>query len=177
MKLGLKLIARWTEPEAFRISEENYWNARTPPWQRPLYVLLLAAVLLLNWFIARFNPSKHPISLAAALALTISTSLLLLYGLPWLLRRLPSTVNLYERSIMRRGWHHARPLNSFVSYAWLAENSYHVLELTTPRGHTLRFGLPDASLREKIDPVLRENKLVEIEAKPRLPQIVSTRAW
>jgi hypothetical protein len=161
MKLFAKPAVTWNEPEAFRISEDNWSAKKNSRWMRPTFFLVLVTMYTFGWEISKLNPNKRPPDFVVAFPLFLVLSFSLVYGLPWFLRRVPATINLYPSGLIRMGAQRIRPLKEMSGYNWLKEDSYFVLSLINKKGRAVLYGVPDAITRDKIVAVLRQAGLNE----------------
>lgn len=162
MALFAVLLVGWKEPEAFRKEQDRLAAAQfaTLLPMRPYAMLLLAIFCLAARMISK-HVRDETFDLVPSIVISLGSSWVLFYGLWWLVRRLPATVNLYSNGIMKMGQNRVRPFKSMTSYSWSPKDSYYVLRITTDRGRVQSYGVPDPVTRGKIDDVLRQNGLKE----------------
>ncbi len=103
--LGITLL-RWKEPKGFVEVIDHYKDRKVRWWIQPVCVLLVVGLSLLQWYLAKLNPNKHPLPLHQALSLMFLVGYFLAYIVPWINRRCPSEGRITSRAIIRfRGNH------------------------------------------------------------------------
>ena len=55
------------------------------------------------------------------------------------------------------GENRVRPFKEMSGYSWSQNGSYYLLRITTKKGRTLSYGVPDPIIRDKIEAVLNKN--------------------
>ncbi len=91
----------WKEPKYFVRAENAEFAARRPWWVKPGLCLLVSALLIANWSLARLNPDKQPPAFSVAFAVALGGGIVLVYGLPSLFALIPSCTELREDRIIR----------------------------------------------------------------------------
>lgn len=150
---------QWAEPEAYREEQDSAAAAFGTRlwWLRPLCIFVFTfACALIGWVNKTFLHKVSPAGSPLGIGLILVVGSLLLYGMPWLLRRFPATVTLYSTGIMRMGDQNIYPFKGMTDYAWLQMPTYYVLLIKTKRGRHCSYGVPDAMTRDKIDAALME---------------------
>jgi hypothetical protein len=151
-----KRLIEWREPDGFVRITRAFAESHTTPWARPLLVVLVLGVLLVPWYLARFNPAKGPVSFPAALCLGLFLGLFLVYCVPLLNRLCSSTVRMFSNGLVRvRGQEFTRlTWKEVTSHYWKQTDGFHTLALVTNRGQTILFGAPDETTRRQAEEVL-----------------------
>jgi hypothetical protein len=98
----------------------------------------------------------EPFDLVSSIVINLGSSWFLFYGLWWLVRRLPATVNLYSNGILKMGQNRVRPFGEMSGYNWSQKGSYCVLHIITSRGGVLSYGVPDPITRDRIEAALSQ---------------------
>src|SRR5687768_12607604 len=91
----------WREPKAFPNHYDAFKNAKLRWWHRPLWVLLVAALLMANWFIASFIPDRQRPSFLLALSVALAGGAFFIYVIPWMITFCPSEVHFYDSYLVR----------------------------------------------------------------------------
>ena len=98
---------------------------------------------MLSWYLAHFNPAKHPPSFPAAFLMSIALGVFLAYFMPWLTTKLPSQITVFDRCIVRsRGHNHQIRFADLTSFAWRSAAEFSTLILTHRRGRQIFVGVP-----------------------------------
>src|SRR5437870_3413173 len=92
---------RWREPRLIRGRLRCLEERRLSPFTRPILALVLAALLLVNWAVAKLDPQKDPWTLTVALPFALGGGLVFVYAFPWLYRICPAEVRVHEKGISR----------------------------------------------------------------------------
>ena len=92
---------KWKEPKAFLRARAAQERAALRWWLRPLMVLLVALLMMGSWYIARFNPHKHPLGLWVAILMNVGLGWLFAYVVPWMVALCPSEIRLSDNQLLR----------------------------------------------------------------------------
>lgn len=162
---------QWYEPEAYRVEQDRaaadfctwLW------WLRPSCIFIFTvANALIGWANKTFLHKDSNAGSPLGVGIMFGAGVFLLYGMPWLLRRLPASVTLYSTGIMKMGDQNIHPFKGMSGFNWLQKGSYYVLNIVTPKGRILSYGVPDPMTRDKIEAILGQTGLSKIStpAKP-----------
>ena len=165
MKFFDKVQVKWREPEAFLLKRDVLFQKVMDRygWMRPAMLLASALILNLDWGLRVFFLHSSETIYPLRLPLALCGLAVLVYGLPWVFRQMPSTVVLYARSIAKMGESDSVALCQTRGFYWSPEGHLHVLSLILKNGRCKSYGVPDSATRDKIDTTLREAGLVEIK--------------
>jgi hypothetical protein len=106
---------------------------------------------------------RNTVPLSHALALSAAFGLVMTYGLPWLLRFIPSYVGIFEKKIQVSSGEHAQILqfSKVASFCWREERGYRVLAINPIRGRLLEIGVPHEIPTTEVSRFLRSRGLQE----------------
>lgn len=91
----------WRQPKAFMRLAEQLERSQARWWHQPLGVLIVTLILLGQWYLAQFVPNKEPPPVEVIVWLAPLGAAVLVYGIPWLIKRSPSEVRLFDQCILR----------------------------------------------------------------------------
>lgn len=97
-------------------------------------VLALVYMLMLlgTWALSQLNPARHPPPFEVVIWVAVGGSLVLAYGLPWLVTvvHVPSEVRMFSRGILRQDWSSLMwDYPKMRCFDWISGREYHVLML------------------------------------------------
>jgi len=147
----------WREPKPFLTVLDEHERSNRRWWHQPLFVLIICAFTMLSWYLAHFNPTKHPPSFPAALLLSLALGVFLAYFMPWLTGRLPSQITVFDRHIIRsRGQTQHIRFADLTSFAWRSAPEFSTLVFTHRRGRQIFVGVPNDIPSDSLSAFLSE---------------------
>jgi hypothetical protein len=153
-----KTLLEWREPRVlvrWRLDEElRNWSLRS----RLLYVLLVPFVMMPPWLISReLDDSKGPPP-AVAIPATFALGFALVFGMPQLMKRMPSFVRIMEHGIAKSS--HG---TSWWTYDRIEKCSLGMKEIGAERVSTLTITLrKGGAILLGIDPQVPQARLLEL---------------
>jgi hypothetical protein len=134
----------WREPLSFRREMAAAEAGTAAWWVRPAAFTVISALMMGTWALARLNLQKHPPALGIAVALALLMGWFAALFLPWLGRRLPSTVMVFRNRIFRTNGcaHREFKFEKIASFTVLAGNTFQVIALEQPNGRRAYIGMP-----------------------------------
>ena len=150
---------QWREPQEFVRARLAAEKSRARWWSYPgVAVVILSAGMLVWW-----SAPRNSMPLSWALALSLALGLALSYGLPRLLRFIPSHVSIFEKKIQvsSAGGEHPLLFSSVTSFCWRQESGYRVLTMRPTRGQVLEIGVPYEISTTEVSRFLRSRGLKE----------------
>ena len=101
MPLFSKPQFKWREPKAFLHIRDAEERASIRWWVRPVAALFITLMVLAQWYVARFNPHKHPPEFHVALVMAILAGSFFAYVFDWIITLCPAEVRLSETHVSR----------------------------------------------------------------------------
>jgi hypothetical protein len=72
---------KWYEPKEVTLAREELAERATRWWVKPIAVLILAALVMLNWWLGQFNPNNvNRFDFGTALAVSLGAPVFLIYA-------------------------------------------------------------------------------------------------
>ena len=145
---------QWREPKAFLQLKDAEERAKRRWWHLPFATLLVAAMMMLNWYLARFDPRRHPFPFNTALMMAVGSGIIFSYGLTWIITLCPSEIRLYDTFIsLVRGNSHWRIKYSKLEYfSWRMTQEHTTLILKQVKSkRELLIGLPSDTSQYEVN--------------------------
>jgi hypothetical protein len=162
MRLLPKVAFKWKEPKDFVRAKAASERARRRWWHRPLatavLTVLLTVLLLPGWYLARFDPTKHPRPFSQGLPVAWVLSMFFTYLVPWIYSFDTPEIALLDtkRIHVHRSGNLQIKYSDIVSFGWELHGSFAVLKLKHRRGGEFRLGVPLDVPREAVTTFLAE---------------------
>ena len=160
----------WKEPKTFVRLQADFEKGQESRWARPFGVLVVAALLMLQWWLATVIPSphRHPPPVWVALLLALGLGFFICYAQPWLMILVEPTINVFENAVIRCwGNTHSRwKLADLTGFSWGVRADFAVLVLHRKTGRTVFVGLPLNISRSELSEFFRERKITELVELP-----------
>lgn len=129
-------------------------------WVKPVLVLGLAGLFLLQWYLATLKEGpKRPPPFESALWVALGGSFAMIYGIPWLVWLVPSSVTANERGFTKDKWF--MPFENLAAHAWFPADEFSTLLLVDKDGGRTLFGVPKNETEAKLRTILRERNVPE----------------
>lgn len=157
MRFLPKKYFKWREPEPFLQTCDEHERKSQRWWNQPLAALIVCALGMLTWFLARFVPGKHPPSTVTALLLTLFLGFFLAYLKPWIVIKCPSEITIFDRKLLRSRVDRLELcFADLVSFEWRFAPEFSTLILKHRRGRDFFIGVPPAISTEVVSAFLAE---------------------
>ena len=153
MGLFPRKLFQWREPKAFVKQIDALERSKQHWWTRPLLTLVIAAVLVFLWFLARSNPENHPPSFSAALLIAMVGGAFGAYVLPWMISLCPSCIFVYDSQLSRIRGNTARQVKyaDIESFSWGTQGEFQMLIIRLRnRKRDVRIGVPPDVPTDKV---------------------------
>jgi hypothetical protein len=165
-----KNLLQWREPRAlvrWRLDEElQTWSRRS----RLLYVLLAPVMTLPPWLILWELDDSKALPPAVAIPAALGLGLVLVFGLPHLLKRLPSFVRIMEHGIVRSShgtswWTYDRIEQCSLGMKEIDGERISTLTVTPKKGKEILLGIDPGISPTRILELLKEKGVrLQVEA-------------
>jgi len=139
----------WMEPKPFLAALDEYERSRRRWWQRPLVLLVVCALGLVQVLEAEFirrgtRPAPDAATLLGVGVGIVMVGCVFAYVLPWFITKCPSRITLYDRFLHRsRGDGNRRiPFNNLSSFSLRSGPQFSTLVLTHRSGRQTFIGVP-----------------------------------
>jgi len=162
MRFRHKEHFRWKEPKAFLALNDAFERSTLSWWLQPLMALVGGALLMGSWYLARFNPQKHPPALPTAISLAILFGVFTAYIVPWMISLCPSEVRFYDTYFMRtRGNTHRQiKYRDLTTFSWRECDDFSTLILKhRRRKREILLGVPSEIPRDAISQFLLDHNV------------------
>lgn len=160
MALLTKTLVSWNQPRRFRDQMRTVGKRVTNWWVKPVLVLGLAGLFLLQWYLATLKEGpKNPPPFDSVLWVVLGGSCVIIYGIPWLVWLLPSPVSVNERGFTQEKLF--MPFENLAAHAWFPADEFSTLLLVDKAGGRKLFGVPKGETEAKLKAVLRERNVPE----------------
>lgn len=171
-RLVPKAHLKWREPREIRRIQERIEAEARSFWFAPGMVVFASAPFLAMWWLARQVPGRTPPPLPQALGLALLAGVFFAYVLPWVLRRCPADIRVFENGISRvvgntaAMWKFTDMERCGIAVRDIGGRAFAVLDIHLRNGRRILLGLP-ADLAAPAEDMLRRFN-VPID-DPRLP--------
>lgn len=162
VKLSLKPLYQWKEPESYVLYERAVKRNRPKPW---LFYAVLVAVWIAGLFFVRYqatqDPTKNPLPLGQSILLIVG-ALAFLGCFFWLLSRLIGrSIRVYDKALMRQSLGQLLiPVETIADYSFeVVEEAgcqAEVVLIRTKRGILVTLGLSDSAQIEFLEKYFAE---------------------
>lgn len=172
MALFPKTLIKWKEPAEFRDKISAARRKQRPKWFLPALVIFVCAFI---WLRVSTESFKNPqvISsdrIAALIGGTVIVAIAFVYGISFLEKKLPSWVTVTDKSISRGK--HNLPFKQILSYGWLNEADYRVLQIRIRNGSMRIYGFSNLDTLEKIEQAFSSHNIPAEKNSPSLQAIL-----
>lgn len=96
-----KAHLKWNEPKLVQQAKDVLEDQSLSPWFKPGLAVAVAAMGMLQWWLAKQDPTRTPPELSRALPLSFVAGVFFAYLVPWLYRICPSRIQVFDDGIAR----------------------------------------------------------------------------
>lgn len=155
-----KILVTWKQPRRFREQMRQVEMRAVNWWVMPALAVGLASLFLLQWYLATLKggPNKPP-PFENALVVALGGGFLMIYGVAWIIRAIPSSITVTQDGFRREKW--GMSFERIAAHAWFPAAEFSTLLLVDKDGGRTLLGVPKDETEIQLRAILRERSVPE----------------